>query len=120
MDYQLAQKLRHLLMQHLAWLWKEHPGMIIVTPTTANPGWPIRSESELSYGVSDGDETMRSMNVPVGLMGMGEWCSEESLLRFALDAEEVGESVQRRPPNWVDVLAIAKSLKGAATGEGLS
>lgn len=157
MDYQLAQKLRHLLMQHLAWLWQEHPGMIIVTPTTANAGWPIRSESELRYGVSDGDETMRSMkyvwlanlcgipsitvpaglappvgsdcktgegdipgSVPVGLMGMGEWCSEESLLRFGLDAEEVGESVQRRPPNWVDVLAIAKSLKGAEAGGNLS
>ncbi|KAK7943722.1 amidase [Apiospora aurea] len=42
-DYILAQKLRQVLMQHLAWLWRErHPGMLIVTPTTAGAGWPIR------------------------------------------------------------------------------
>ncbi|KAI1110623.1 glutamyl-tRNA amidotransferase subunit A [Nemania sp. NC0429] len=56
-DLILAQKLRHLLMQHFAWLWSEHPGMVIVTPTTACAGWPIRSPAELKYGLSDGDRT---------------------------------------------------------------
>ncbi|KAK2592577.1 hypothetical protein QQS21_009722 [Conoideocrella luteorostrata] len=151
-DYLLAQKLRHVLMRHLAWLWQQHPGMIIVTPTTAIAGWPIRSESELVYGVSDGDQTIKSMeyvwmanycgvpsisvpagfappvgfeggidgdvpgSVPVGLMGMGEWCSEESLLQFGLDAEEVGREVQRRPPTWVDIVAKAKRLRVSMVG----
>ncbi|KAF2997485.1 hypothetical protein E8E14_005020 [Neopestalotiopsis sp. 37M] len=61
-DYQLAQKLRRVLMQHLAWLWSQHPGMLIVTPTTACAGWPIRrGEAELRFGISDGDQTMQSM-----------------------------------------------------------
>lgn len=147
-DYQLAQRLRHVLMRHLAWLWQQHPGMILVTPTSACAGWPVRSERELAYGISDGDQTMRSMEyvwlanicgvpsisvpagfaapgeeeaevadentsgkVPVGLMGTGEWCSEEDLLRFGLDAEEVGADLQRQPPNWVDVVALAKLQK---------
>lgn len=146
-DYLLAQKLRRVLMQHLAWLWAAHPGMIIVTPTSASAGWPIRSESELRYGISDGDQTMKTMEyvwmgnfcgvpsitvpagfapaedrgrkeaedgpptVPVGLMGTGEWCSEETLLRFGLDAEEVGADLQRRPPNYVDVVARAREQK---------
>lgn len=64
-DYVLAQKLRRLLMQHLAWLWREHPGMLIVTPTTACEGLPMAdprpSGGELRYGVNDGDRTMQSM-----------------------------------------------------------
>lgn len=60
-DFLLAQKLRRLLMQHLAWLWREHPGMLIVTPTTSCAGWPVRSPGELSRGVSDGDQTLKTM-----------------------------------------------------------
>ncbi|WQF80928.1 Putative amidase [Colletotrichum destructivum] len=147
-DYQLAQRLRHVLMRHLAWLWQRHPGMVLVTPASACAGWPIRSERELAYGVSDGDQTMRSMEyvwlanlcgvpsisvpagfaapgaaetevadrdapakVPVGLMGTGEWCDEEALLRFGLDAEEVGADLQVQPPSWVDIVALAKAKK---------
>ena len=32
-DYLLAQKLRHLQMQHLAHLFVKYPGLLIVTPT---------------------------------------------------------------------------------------
>lgn len=60
-DYLLAQKLRRVMMQHLSWLWHTHPGMTIVTPTTACAGWPIRAASELRYGVSDGNQTLDSM-----------------------------------------------------------
>ncbi|KAL8396600.1 hypothetical protein RB594_003612 [Gaeumannomyces avenae] len=154
-DYQLAQRLRHVLMRHLAWLWRRHPGMVLVTPASACAGWPIRGGGrELAYGVSDGDRTMRSMEyvwlanlcgvpsisipagfaapgdgeaevagedtpgkVPVGLMGTGEWCSEESLLRFGLDAEEVGADLQRPPPGWVDVVALAKAKKQDESAE---
>ncbi|RYP33274.1 hypothetical protein DL767_004827 [Monosporascus sp. MG133] len=159
-DYQLAQRLRRVLMQHLAWLWSQHPGMIIVTPTTACAGWPIRDEAELRFGISDGDQTMRSMEyvwmanfcgvpsisvpagfvapdgtpgegevadldtvgkVPVGLMGMGEWCEEEALLRFGFDAEEAGWDLGRRgrAEGWVDVMRIARKVKdGDSKGEG--
>ncbi|KAK4135012.1 amidase signature enzyme [Trichocladium antarcticum] len=61
-DYMLAQKLRRLLMQHLAWLWQQHPGMVIVTPTAACEGLPIGNEhGELKHGLNDGDRTMQSM-----------------------------------------------------------
>ncbi|RFN41274.1 glutamyl-trna amidotransferase subunit a [Fusarium flagelliforme] len=61
-DYVLAQKLRNLLMQHLAHLWQMHPGMMIITPTTACPGAPIKGgASELKYGLSNGDLTIESM-----------------------------------------------------------
>lgn len=138
-DFLLAQKLRRLLMQHLAYLWAEYPGMVIVTPTTSCAGWPIRHEGELKYGVSDGDTTLKTMeyvwlanlsgcpalsvpagfvepeggelshgDVPVGLMGMGEWASEDALLRWGLDVEEVALDRQHLPPNWVDVVEEAK------------
>ncbi|KAK7446875.1 amidase [Colletotrichum acutatum] len=147
MDYLLAQKLRGLLMQHLAHLWRMYPGMIIVTPTTSCAGWPIMNEGELTHGVSDGDRTIRSMEyvwmgnfcglpgvtvpagyvvphdqlgaggeagpdtmgkVPIGLMGMGEWTDEHSLLEFGLDAEELFAKERCRPPNWIDVIQRAK------------
>ncbi|KAM7204898.1 Amidase signature domain containing protein [Naviculisporaceae sp. PSN 640] len=61
-DYMLAQKLRRCIMQHLAWLWRTYPGMIILTPTTACEGLPIEKESqEMKWGVNDGDRTMKSM-----------------------------------------------------------
>ncbi|KAF3480561.1 glutamyl-tRNA(Gln) amidotransferase subunit A [Arthroderma uncinatum] len=146
-DYLLAQKLRRLLMQHLAWLWKEYPGMIIVTPTTGCAGWPIRHQKELKYGISDGDQTLKTMDyiwlanftglpainvpagfvvpegakdegeiaqedtegkIPIGLMGTGEWGSEDYLMHFGLDVENVVADRRSKPPVWVDVVAKAK------------
>ncbi|KAK8058658.1 hypothetical protein PG994_009106, partial [Apiospora phragmitis] len=63
-DYVLAQQLRGVLMRHLAWLWREqYPSqdLLIVTPTTACAGWPIRSPRELERGLSDGNQTLQSM-----------------------------------------------------------
>jgi Asp-tRNA(Asn)/Glu-tRNA(Gln) amidotransferase A subunit family amidase len=60
-DYMLGLKLRRLLMQHLAWLWEQHPGMVILTPTTSCEGFPIKTESELKWGISDGDRTIQTM-----------------------------------------------------------
>ncbi|EFR04560.1 glutamyl-tRNA(Gln) amidotransferase subunit A [Nannizzia gypsea CBS 118893] len=148
-DYLLAQKLRRLLMQHLSWLWKEYPGMIIVTPTTSCAGWPIRDKNELKYGISDGDQTLKTMNfiwlanftglpainvpagfvvpegaknegeiaeentrgkIPIGLMGTGEWGSEDCLMRWGLDVENVVGDRRSKPPIWVDVVAKAKEV----------
>ncbi|OCK74693.1 glutamyl-tRNA amidotransferase subunit A [Lepidopterella palustris CBS 459.81] len=74
-DFLLAQKLRHVLMKHLAWLWQTHPGMVIVTPTTSCAGWPIRSASELKYGVSDGDQTVKTMEY----VWLGNFCGMPSI-----------------------------------------
>ncbi|KAF7562837.1 hypothetical protein G7046_g1283 [Stylonectria norvegica] len=61
-DYLLAQKLRGLLMQHLAYLWQKYPGMMIITPTTACAGAPIlRGAGEMKHGISDGNRTLKSM-----------------------------------------------------------
>ncbi|KUJ18364.1 amidase [Mollisia scopiformis] len=60
-DYVLAQKLRQVLMQHMAYLWEKYPGMIIVTPTTSCAGWKVAGKSDLKYGISDGDTTLKTM-----------------------------------------------------------
>lgn len=54
-------------MNHLSYLWTQHPGLLIVTPTTACAAWRIGPGSaankggELRRGVSDGDRTLESM-----------------------------------------------------------
>jgi len=136
-DLILAQKLRNLLMQHLAFLFAKHPGLIVVTPTTANAGWHISGgAADLKYGVSDANMTMRSMEyvwlanftgcpalsipvgyvdavegegkIPVGLMGMGEWGSEDVLIEWGKDGEGwLGGEDRKRPENWVDVVGLA-------------
>lgn len=117
-DFLLAQKLRNMLMQHLAHLFQQHPGMLIVTPTTPNAGWRMAA-GDLKYGISDSNMSVQSMRyvwlanftgcpaitvpvgmveaeggekgegkVPVGLMAMGEWGDEEGLLTWGKRAEE--------------------------------
>ena len=123
-DFFLAQKLRNLLMQHLAYLFHAHPGLLIVTPTTPNAGWHIEA-GDLKHGVSDANMSVRSMTyvwlanftgcpaisipvgtdtpktgegrVPVGLMAMGEWGNEEGLLEFGRDGEKwaMGEGKEK-------------------------
>ncbi|KAI4222747.1 MAG: hypothetical protein L6R36_005926 [Xanthoria steineri] len=57
-----AQKMRALLMAHLAFLWTEYPGMLIVTPTTPDPGWAVEGgDRESRYGFSDADKSLRNM-----------------------------------------------------------
>ncbi|KAL8864987.1 MAG: hypothetical protein Q9174_007135, partial [Haloplaca sp. 1 TL-2023] len=85
-DLLLAQKLRNLLMQHLAYLFHEHPGLLIITPTTPNVGWRISGgEGDLKYGVSDANMSLKSMryvwlanftgcpalNIPIGAVEVG-------------------------------------------------
>lgn len=140
-DYLLAQQLRQMLMQHLAFLYQKHPGLIIVTPTTPMAGWPIAKEVDLKYGVTDGNMSIRSMEyvwlanfcgnpaiscpvgyvdpvkgkrrIPIGMMAMGEWGSEDAVLQWGREAEgwlnEVYGGGRQRPSNWVDVVAESKS-----------
>jgi Asp-tRNA(Asn)/Glu-tRNA(Gln) amidotransferase A subunit family amidase len=114
-DFLLAQRVRNLLMEHLADLFRKHPGLIIVTPTTPNAGWPI-DEGELSHGVTNGNMQIRNMEyvwlanftgipciqvpvgyvdgvkgsgkVPIGLSGQSEWGSEDALIEFGHDGEK--------------------------------
>lgn len=114
-DLLLAQRVRNLLMQHLAFLFRKHPGLIIVTPTTPNAGWPIEP-ADIPYGVSDANMQLRNMEyvwlanftgipciqfpvgytdgiggngkVPIGLSGQSEWGSEDALIKFGYDGEK--------------------------------
>jgi Asp-tRNA(Asn)/Glu-tRNA(Gln) amidotransferase A subunit family amidase len=115
-DYLNAQRVRQILMQHLAHLFDTHGhDLILVTPTTPNAGWNF-TKADLKKGVSDGDTTIRSMQyvwlanfagcpaitcpvgyvdpkagkglVPVGLMGMGVWGGEEGLIEFGFEVEK--------------------------------
>ncbi|KAI9889465.1 MAG: hypothetical protein M1814_005248 [Vezdaea aestivalis] len=113
--YIAAQKLRNLLMQHLASLYIAHPGLVIVTPTTPNAGWHISGgDADLKAGISDGNMSMRSMEyvwlanfcgmpslsapagyadakgggkIPVSIMGMAEWGDENTLISWGRDCE---------------------------------
>ncbi|KAF7117101.1 hypothetical protein CNMCM5793_005785 [Aspergillus hiratsukae] len=156
-DLIAAQRLRNLLMSHLAHLFHQHPGLLILTPTTPIPGWRIESETDLARGVSDGKASVRNMeyvwlanfsgcpaiscpagyagvdrgdHVPVGVMAMGEWGTEEDLIAFARDGEAIldlpanrpsksdrsdGESTGLRIPDgdgciWEDVIAKATAV----------
>ncbi|KAK3341477.1 amidase signature domain-containing protein [Lasiosphaeria hispida] len=113
-DYLKYGQIRQVIMQHLAFLYEEYPGLLIVTPTTPQAGIPVHP-GDAKYGVNDGNTTIRSMmyvwfantsgcpavtcpagyavpkqgegDLPVGVMAMGEWGAEEQLLVFAGDAE---------------------------------
>ena len=145
-DFIQANRVRNLLMQHLAALYQKHPGLLILTPTVPTVGWEIKSgDADLTHGVSDGDMSIRSMEyvwlanftgcpciqvpvgysqpkkgygedvVPVGMMAMGEWGSEDALIEWGVEAEtylheaDAGEA-RRRPPVWVDVLGRAGKM----------
>ncbi|WEW54826.1 hypothetical protein PRK78_000251 [Emydomyces testavorans] len=113
-DFLVAQRLRNLLMSHLAFLFKKHPGMVIATPTLPIAGWQISpGDADLTHGVSDVNTSLRTMEyvylanfsgcpaiscpmgyakdtgMPVGIMGMGEWGSELSLIAWGRDGEGV-------------------------------
>lgn len=154
-DYIQANRLRQLLMRHLASLYRSHPGLLIITPTTPTVGWEIKKEEDLKYGVSDGDMSIRSMEyvwlanftgcpclqapvgyaspkkgygdnaVPVGMMAMGEWGSEDRLIEWGFEAEgwlhgKREGSGRRRPPVWVDVLGEAERRGGEGEmGDGV-
>ena len=116
-DFFLAQKMRNLLMQHLAFLFQKHPGLLIVTPTTPNAGWHISGgKADLRNGVSDANMSLKTMTyvwmanflgcpsltipvgkvnpvegsgkIPVGLMAMAEWGEEEQLFAWGRVGEE--------------------------------
>jgi len=114
LDFYRFNQLRELIMQHLAFLFQKHPGLMIVTPTCSAHGWKI-SDGDEAYGLTDGNKTLEIMRyiflsnmtgcpsvtapvgyndpeqgegaVPVGLMAMGEWGAEEQLLAWAAEAE---------------------------------
>ncbi|RMY51895.1 hypothetical protein D0863_14439 [Hortaea werneckii] len=133
-DFLQAQKLRNVLMQHLAHLFTQYPGLIILTPTTPNSGWSFHP-SELVHGSTDANMQIRNMEyvwlanftgcpaisvpvgyvapqgegrgggkVPVGMMGMGEWCGEDELIGFGYECErflrERYEGGRARPGNF--------------------
>ncbi|KAI5850839.1 amidase signature domain-containing protein [Tricharina praecox] len=152
-DLLLAQKLRALMMSHLAHLFQQHPGLIIVTPTTPHVGVAIPAGCAVrgGPGVSDSNTSLRSMQyvflanwagcpavtmpcgysaqagMPVGLMGMAEWCREDSLIDWArewADSWEAGGEVEargvggvsgkrRRGETWLDLLAGGEVEEGA-------
>ncbi|KAI0200548.1 amidase signature enzyme [Astrocystis sublimbata] len=107
-------QMRALHMEHLAFLFRKHPGLLIVTPTVPEAGWKV-SPGDEAYGLNDGNLTIRMMmyiwlanstgcpavsvpvgyaepdqgegKLPIGLMAMGEWGCEEQLLSWAAEAE---------------------------------
>lgn len=113
-DFLKFNALRELVMRHLAFLFQKHPGLLIMTPTSPMPGWPIVPGDE-KYGMSDTNKTVYNLlyvflanmtgtpalsapvgyldpdqgegKVPVGLMATGEWGSEEQLLAWAAEVE---------------------------------
>jgi len=114
-DYIKYGQIRQVIMQHLAFLWEKHPGLLIVTPTTPSAGWKIHPGDQ-KYGFSDGNKSIANMTyawmanttgcpavtcpmgyadpeqgegkIPVGVMATGEWGAEEQLLAWAAEIED--------------------------------
>lgn len=128
-DFNYANKVRNMFMSHFASLWEQHPGMILVTPTTPMPGVKIH-KAHLSAGVSDTNKSVQSMryvflanfigtpslsapvgyldnNIPVGLMGLAEWGREEDLFGWGKDVANgfAKGSGRKRGEVWADVLS---------------
>ncbi len=146
-DYLKYGQLRQVVMQHLAWLWEQHPGMLVLSPTAPYAGWPITPGDE-KYGCLDGNRSMRNMTfawlanvagcpavsfpagyvepkqgvgmLPVGMMVMGEWGEEEQLLEFAGERERYLNEVYpggRKRPEEWADV-IALAKEKAGQGEG--
>lgn len=137
-DLMKYNSLRTILMRHLAYLWQKYPGMLVLSPTTPLIGW-ARHAADDSYGMSDGNTSIRNMmyvfmanmtgapavvapvgyvdpeqgegKLPISMMAMGEWGSEEELLAWAGRAEQylhdAYEGGRRRPDTWLDVIKEA-------------
>lgn len=141
-DFLAAQRLRNLLVTHLAHLFRKHPGLLILSPTTPIPGWRIETDSELSRGLSDGKSSVRNMEyvwlanftgcpaiscpagytrdqskVPIGVMAMGEWGAEEDLIAFARDGEDILGWEENRPAAGVGAGQPAATGLGIPSGE---
>lgn len=101
-DYVLAQKLRQCLMQHMAFLWKQYPGMLVVTPTTSCAGWK-RHPGDEKYGVSDGNTTLQTMEYVwmanfLGLPGLSVPVGFVVPEGVEVAGEVAGEGVEGRVP----------------------
>lgn len=145
-DFLLAQKLRNLLMQHLAFLFQSHPGLLIVTPTTPIAGWHISGGStDLKHGVSDANMSVRNMEyvwlanftgcpalsvpvgrahakegkgrIPVGLMAMAEWGAEEDLIEWGKAGEKWAWEDEGRMGRAVGWVDVLEAAK-AVESEG--
>ncbi|KAJ5765020.1 hypothetical protein N7520_004579 [Penicillium odoratum] len=135
-DLLASQRLRNLLMTHLSYLFQKHPGLLILTPTTPIPGWNIQGgDADLQRGVSDGGMSVRNMEyvwlanftgcpsincpagydrdtgVPIGIMAMSDWGTEEDLIDFARDGEAILDLPANRPPAASDSDAALNGLR---------
>ncbi|TGJ81649.1 hypothetical protein E0Z10_g7118 [Xylaria hypoxylon] len=75
-------------------------------PSISVPTGYVVPEGQPGQGAVADTETPGK--IPVGFMAMGEWASESALLQFASDAEDLCRGEECRPPNWVDVIKLAK------------
>lgn len=114
-DYLKYAQLRNVVMEHMAYLFGRFQNLLIVTPTSPLPGWPIH-EGDQARGFMDGNLSVLNMTycwlanttglpavtcpagfvdaeqgegkLPVGIMAVGKWGAEEQLLGFAKETEE--------------------------------
>jgi len=49
-DLIASNRLRERAMRHMAWLWRQYPGMLVLTPTTPIAGWKIGKKSDVTDG----------------------------------------------------------------------
>ncbi|KAF7592043.1 hypothetical protein BBP40_000766 [Aspergillus hancockii] len=57
-DFLASQRLRNIIMCHLAYLFKQYPGLLVLSPSTPIPGWKIGGEGDLTRGLSDGKSSL--------------------------------------------------------------
>ncbi|KKA28866.1 hypothetical protein TD95_000297 [Thielaviopsis punctulata] len=147
LDYIKYNQLRTILMGHIAFLFKKYPGILIMSPTSPQIGWARHPDDE-AFGVNDANISLRNMiyvflanmtgcpalsapigfvdprqgegRLPIGMMAMGEWGTEETLLAWAGETEaylqEKYPGGRVRPAGWIDVLQYTKDKAQEADG----
>ena len=116
LDFLRYGQIRHVIMGHLAFLFEQHPGLMIISPTTPTTGMKIHPGDQ-AYGFTDVNVTIANMRyawlsnlsgcpsvtcpmgyavpeqgggegkMPMGFLAMGEWGAEEQLLMLAAGME---------------------------------
>lgn len=144
-DYMRFAQVRSALMRHLAFLFERYgPGLLVASPTVPDAGYAAARGDE-ARGFTDGDRTLRSMlfvwlsnmsgcpsatvpvgyvpaakgegSLPVGMLAMGMWGEEETVLEWAAEGQKFlhGAGGGRvRPEGWVDVIGLARDGKMAS------
>jgi Asp-tRNA(Asn)/Glu-tRNA(Gln) amidotransferase A subunit family amidase len=73
----------------------------------------LTDSTSCPVGYVDPEKGKGNGKIPIGIMAMGEWGSEDALLAWGQDVErwlnEESAGGRQRPANWVDIIEQSKT-----------